>query len=128
MGRGADLFPRELGASKGLQSLGIRHVSARKARKPGELPPAALRHQAPKLGEVIGKVLEWAGGGPLLPHEQQRGRRVKQQDGRSDTVSIEPDLVVQPVAEGAIADLVMVLDAMDECLVGNAVRRGAAVP
>src|SRR5262249_22605894 len=55
-----------------------------------------------------------AAGGPFLAHEQKRcGRRAEQQ-GRGSTPRGEVDLVVQPLAEDPVADLVVVLQTDDE--------------
>ena len=52
--------------------------------------------------------------GPLLAHEQQRRLGSAQQQRRRGAVGGRVDLVVQPFAEGAVADLVVVLEADDE--------------
>src|SRR5262249_52461168 len=88
-----------------------------------ELLAAALRDRAAELGLVVGEVQKGARGGELLAHEQQRRLGREQQQRRRGAVERGRDEVGEPLAQGAVADLVVVLGREDE-----GARRRAAGP
>jgi hypothetical protein len=63
---------------------------------------------------VVGEEEERRRRRPLLPHEEERRLRRAQEQHRGGAVRGGIDLVVQALAEGAVADLVVVLQEEDE--------------
>src|SRR5439155_26104521 len=88
---------------------GVREVG-----KAGELRAPALDDARPELTSEVAKEEKRLDSGPLLPHEEHgRGRRQQEQEGR------RPDgggrgQGGEALAEGAVADLVVVLEKRDE--------------
>ena len=75
----ANLIPAKLGLKASLLPLRIRNLFARrriaKSGEAAEFFPAPFGHEVAKAGFVIGKVLKWARGCPLLTHENKRRER-----------------------------------------------------
>jgi hypothetical protein len=64
----------------------------------------------------------------FLPHEQHRHVRRQQVQRGGKLPRLERDQRRQPVADGAVADLIVVLDADDEAIGRNAIRRRTVTP
>src|SRR5690606_7909491 len=69
----------------------------------------AFAHRLGQFGGVVGKVVERLSGTPFLTHEQQgnHGAEQLERDRRLERILIGQRN--QPLAEGAVADLVVVL-------------------
>ena len=92
----------------------------------GELAPPAFGHGAGQFGAEVAEEQERLGGGEFLAHEQQRRLRREQQHGRDGFHHRRGGEVAQALAEGAVADLVVVLQEIDErqqAAGGRSVRR-----
>ena len=101
-------------------SCGSGTSSPANSRERGELAPAPLaRGDGDLLVDVVGEELERRALAVLLAHEQHRRERRQQRAERGE----RPGLGGQPVAEGAVADLVVVLGEDDELLDGGGRRR-----
>src|SRR5258708_22015346 len=92
-----------------------------------ELLAPPLGDQLAQLRRVIGKELKRRGGAEFLAHEEQWGIRQKEQQGRCGSEPGCVDLMIQPLAKGAIADLVVVLQGVDELPGRSIARRRAAL-
>ncbi len=101
-----------------LASVGIRdRLAACRVGERGEmlkLAAASLAHQLRQLRIVVGEEQEGRLRAPLLAHEQHRDERAEQQQrgGRPQRLGVGQGR--EPVAERAIADLVVVLQADHE--------------
>ena len=83
----------------------------REGREAGELaPPALARRVRDDRVDVVGEELERPPLAVLLAHEEERDLRREQRQRRADAELVRGG----PVAEGAVADLVVVLRADDE--------------
>ena len=93
----------------------------------GELALAAFGDEPGHLGIfVVGEVEEGGGGGELFALEEHGDEGRGEDEAGGDLGFVEADDVLEAVAGGAIADLVVVLDEADEVMGGEAVD-GAAV-
>jgi hypothetical protein len=120
------LAPVEPGALEGLGRLRVRHLLRGPAERL-ELAPAAARDGGAKVRVgVVCEVLKRCAGGPLLAHEEQWHGGRRQHAHRRDLRSVEAREVRETLAEGAVADLVVVLREGDE-VVRRHVRRRASV-
>jgi hypothetical protein len=100
----------ELRAEERLARLRVGHVS-RETLEPLELALAPLaRRLGDRLVDVVGEELERRALVPLLAHEEERRARGEERHRRGDAERV----LGQPVAERAVADLVVVLRADDE--------------
>ena len=79
-----------------------------------ELATSALPYQRRQLLVVAGEEQEGPGRGVLLPHEQHRDERGQQQQGGGGAQLARVGQARQPLAHGAVADLVVVLQAGHE--------------
>ena len=94
---------------------------AGRAPPPGPSPSARTPRSGPRrsprpssrLG-VGGEELERRRGCPLLAHEQHRRERARQRQQRGAGQLVVVEVLGQPVAAGAVADLVVVLAAHDQ--------------
>ena len=94
-------------------------------RKRLEFLAAAFGDQPTELRVMVSEVLKGSRSREFLAHEQHRGARQKQQQRRGVREAIQVDLLVQPLAEGTIAHLVVVLQRVDE-LPGRSIPGGRA--
>ena len=99
---------------------------ARERGKVRELAVTAGRDQGAELGVVVGEEQERRRGRPFLTHEEQRRHRQEEQQRRGQAVGVDFRVVAEPGAERAVADLVVILDAVDERLGGQRVGGAAA--
>src|SRR5260370_4730065 len=67
-------------------------------------------------------------GRPFLSHEQQRRFRRTQEQGRSRAVGRELDLVMEALSQGAIPDLIVVLQTVNKAARRNGGRVCASWP
>src|SRR5207244_9172325 len=79
---------------------------------------AAGRNQLAQLRVVVGEVEKGRRGRELLALEEQDRLGAEQQRGRGEQIAPAVHQLAQPLAEGAIADLVVVLGAEQEAPVG----------
>ena len=77
-------------------------------------PPVAHRLRQPRV-LMVREVLERRRIGVLLAHEQHRHRRRQNHRRRHGVLAAGPQLR-QPLTDGAVADLIVVLRADDEAL------------
>ena len=75
---------------------------------------------------MIGKEEEWRAGHPLLAHKQERRCRRTQQQGRGRAISGRVDLMMQALAQGPVADLIVVLQTVHKSARRNPSWLGAA--
>ena len=116
---------RELGALEGGRVLRIGHLLAGELGEGGELLAAALAGRVGHaLVDVIGEELKRSALAVLLAHEQHGSEGCQQRAERGQ----RPHAGGQPVAEGAVADLVVVLGEDDELLGRAIVGAGAEAP
>ena len=96
---------------------------------PRELAEPALRHRPAEVGlGVGGEERERRGRAPLLAHEQHRRERRGQREQRGHGEPVVVERLGQPVAAGAVADLVVVLVARRPAASRAPGRRRAATP
>ena len=111
-------LPVELGRGKGRVGQRVGDALARRRvlelRKAGELVAPALAHGIGEIGPEIAEEREGLRRRPFLAHEQHRHLRQQQVDGGDGAHRLGRRRGRQPVAEGAVADLVVVLDERDE--------------
>ena len=81
---------------------------------PAELVAPALAHLARQLAMKVGEEAEGMRLAPLLAHEEQRDRGAEQQNGGQGRDRRRRGEALEPLAERAVADLVVVLQAIDE--------------
>jgi hypothetical protein len=91
----------------------------------GELLAPSLAHRLGQLRPEVGEEGEGLRRRPFLAHEQHRHLRQQQVGGGHRAHRLGRGEVGQAVAEGAIADLVVVLDEGDE---GGGWQRRARLP
>ena len=116
--------PRQHGGAEGRLVLRVGHLAL-----PGEVGELLAPSAADRLDEVgvaVGRdVRERVRLGVLLAHEQHRHVRQGEQQRRGGLACLERGEVGQPVPGRAVADLVVVLQAGHEAVVGH-VRGGRA--
>src|SRR5712692_3744600 len=107
-----DFFPTEFAGQE--RGFGLRVgnlVSDIRVGKGGEIlefVSAALRHSLSQALVMVGEEEERSARRPLLAHEQERRGGRTQQQGRGRSIGRQVDLVMQTLAQGSIADLIMV--------------------
>ena len=114
MGRPVDRRPVERGAEHGLLRQWIGHVLAALLVRLGKLfsPPVADR--VGKLALKIAEERKRPPRAPFVAHEHQRRRRREQRDGKRRLQRRRRREHRQPLAQRAVADLVVVLQEIDE--------------
>ncbi|CAB4934707.1 unannotated protein [freshwater metagenome] len=125
-----ELAPVELGARERLRVLRVGHLGGVPAVL-GELADPALRGRLAELGlGVAGEELPRRAGAPLLAHEEHRGERAGQRDGRADGEQARGEGGRDAVPGGPVADLVVVLQVGQEFPARQpvGVHRAAVVP
>ena len=100
----------------------------RELREARELTAAPFRHQMPHLRAQVRKEEEGLRGCPLLPHEEQRQVRGEQENGGGRAHRLGLCQGRDAFAEGAIADLVVVLQKAHEARGRKARARLAPLP
>ena len=114
------LLPVELGAQEGGLVLGVGHVGRVPAVR-GELSLAALGDGLRQPGfDVVGEVLPRGVRAPFLAHEQHRGVGRGQHQAGADLDQLGRERGGDPVADGPVADLVVILQVAEEAVSGNA--------
>src|SRR5690606_13368109 len=118
MGLPDRFLPTKLAPPKSRFVLGIGNAfpafGTGEGAESGKLLAPALRHQAAQLGIVIGEELEGRRTPPLFAHEKQRRFRSQKKQGRYRPESGRLDLVIEALAHGPIAHLIVVLEADHE--------------
>ena len=107
LGRGKGRFGHRVGDA-------LAHRRVLELREAGELVAPALAHGVGQIGPEIAEERERLRRRPFLAHEQHRHLRQQQVDGGDGAHRLGRRGGRQPVAEGAVADLVVVLDEGDE--------------
>src|SRR5438552_12281026 len=87
---------------------------ALEALEAGELLAPALAHRLAQLAVEIAEEEKRLAAAPLLAHEDQRRRRRQELDGRQRLYFPLVGKAQQPLAQRAVADLVVVLQEVDE--------------
>src|SRR5262249_30047048 len=98
-----------------------------RVRKGGEVLEffaTTLGDHLPQAFLMIGEEQERRARRPLLTHEQQWCRGTTQQQGRHCPIGSEIDLMMKSIAERSVADLIMVLQAVNESTWRNSGRIG----
>ena len=117
----------ELGGQEGGFRLRIRdrvaQVRVGEGAKAGELRAATFGDEPAQLRVEVGEEEERRRSRELLPHEEHRRLRREEQERGGGRVPPGVDLVIEPLAKGAIADLIVVLGAEDEGRSGSSVTR-----
>src|SRR5690606_19755722 len=116
--------PRELERARVVRIRQAREVLDA-AEEMRELVAAALAHGIGELAVEVAEVRERARRVELLSHEEQDRRRQEEQQRLRGAHSIGRREHRQPLAEGPVADLVVVLQKVDE-RIGRQVRRRLA--
>ena len=109
----------------------VTQVRVGEGAKGGELRAATFGDEPAQLRVEVGEEEERRRRRELLPHEEHRGFRSKEEERGGDRATPGIDLVIEALAKGAIADLVVVLRAEDEgrsWLVRHARAAGLAGP
>src|SRR6185436_17116050 len=101
-------------------------LRSRKFRKLAELLSPAVPHRVGKLALIVGEIEKRIANSLLLAHEQQRDLRRKQQQSHADLEHVGIGDGGEPLAQCAIADLVMILQAEDEAERRETTTRTAA--
>ena len=115
---GACVTPVEHRALERRLGLGIGNVRAGRLigelREAGELAPPALGHARAQIRAEIAEEEERLGRGPFLAHEEegQGGREEEHRGGRAHRIGGGER--GDPLAEGAIADLIVILEEAHE--------------
>ncbi len=129
MGRLADPRPVEHRARRGGRILGIGNAARGPVTEPlerGELTPPALGDRRAQVGAEVAEVEERLGRRPLLAHEDERQRRREEQhDGGRPHARLGGQRV-QTLAQPSVADLVVILQELDER--GDGERAGGRAP
>ncbi len=118
MGLRGHLVPVELGRSEG--GLGLRvgdalpRLLVLELREFGELLAPPLAHGVGELADEIAEEWERLRSGPFLAHEQHRYLRQKQVHRRDGAHRLGLGDGGDALAEGAVADLVVILNEGDE--------------
>ena len=124
-----DFVPVEFGSNERLFRLRVgdaRHgLRVRETREAGELLAPALGDEAAEFGVVVREVQERRRGHPLLPLEDDRDVRREAEQRARRPVALGAATGVQALAEGAVAHLVVVGDAVAKG-VRRQVRAGRA--
>ena len=111
------LAPAQLARREGCLRLRVRQAFRRgrmgELRKALEFTLPPLDDQASKIRSEIGEELKRRACRPFLSHEQQWGHRGRQQHRDRGTPGGGVRRMVQPIAKGAVANLIMVLHADD---------------
>src|SRR4051812_545946 len=81
----------------------------RKRREARKLAPPPFAHGVGEFAVMIGEELEWRLRRHLLAHEDERNLRTEQLQRDSGFERFRLDGICQPIAESAIADLIVVL-------------------
>lgn len=103
-----------LACIKGLGGVGVEQPRLATGVDVGEFARTPFPDRLGKLLVVIGEIQERGAATELLAHEKQRNLRVKQQQRDGDANRSRVGQCQEAVAEQAIADLVVVLQAVDE--------------
>src|SRR5438552_3003329 len=74
---------------------------------------------------VVGEEKERSTRRPILAHEQERRGGRTQQQGRGRSIGGQIDLMMEPIAQCPVADLIVVLQTVDESTRRNPLRIGA---
>ena len=113
----APLGPAQARPFEGDSCLRVRDIGSfdwvREGSEVPKLLSPALRHQGSQLWIMVCEKEKRAGGSPFLAHEEQRRHREKQEEVEAMAYSTRK-LVLKAVAERAVANLVVVLDAIDK--------------
>src|SRR5262249_60358169 len=80
----------------------------------GKLPLAPVAHGLRQFCLESAEKRKWFRCAPFFAHEQKRWRRLQQQNGQGRGKRIGLGEYCQPLAQGPIADLVVVLQEIDE--------------
>src|ERR1700733_14450612 len=122
-----DLVPVQLGALEGLTLLGIGDEIGVPSEG-GELAAATLGDGlCHRVLFMVREVLEGRGGSVLLTLKDERDEWSGEDKAGGDLRTVEADDLLEAIAGGAIADLIVVLDEADKVMHGEAVHR-ASVP
>jgi len=124
--------PVEPRAAEGLLVAGVgqvvRHRALRQAAEILRLGPAALSRRIGKVAVEIGEEQERLPLAVFLAHEEERNAGSKQKQGGHDVEQRRLDEQREPLAEGAVADLVVVVQEVDVDLRGKRILRRRADP
>jgi hypothetical protein len=123
--------PAQLRGEEGLDGVGVgdlrARLLAREARERGELAPSAVAHRARELALEVAEIEEGRVGGELLAHEEERHRGSEQQDREREAHALGRGDRREPLAQRAVAHLVVVLQEGHEGR-ERQVRRGLPAP
>ena len=121
--RPIDLRPFECRAIRRIGNR-LRHLRIREGLEALELAAATVTHRFREVGLVleVDEELERRRGSPFLAHEHQGNLRREQKECLRQGEALRRNEVRKALAEGAVADLVVVLQECDEG------RSGAGVP
>src|SRR5918999_5566711 len=113
-----DATPVETRTRERLRALRIRYVVAPAKRL--ELLATPLAHRLDELGIAVAhKILKGIRLAVLLAHEQQRHVRRQQEQCSRKPALPKPDRRCEAIADGAISDLIVILDACYETIARN---------
>ena len=119
VGTAFDLAPHQAGALECRAVIrvgnGGAHRGVGEARKAPELFASPARHGGGEIGPEIAEIEKRRAGQKLLPHEEERHRRREQHARRCRGERLLPGERADPLAEGAVADLVVGLEEVHEC-------------
>src|SRR6267154_5064937 len=79
-----------------------------------EFPAPAVAYGLREVALEVAEEREWCFRAPFLAHEQHRDRRRRQGNRQRCFDSARPHIAFEPVAERTIADLIVVLQEVDE--------------
>src|SRR5438067_4652549 len=105
-------LPIELAALESLARVRIGNLACR--GDVGEFLAPALGHRAREIAREIAEIKEWRRGAELLAHEEHWRRRREEKDRACEPQRLRIGEGAQALAEGAVADLVVVLQEVDE--------------
>ena len=103
-----------------------RGVRRGEFRKRAEFPSPSLGHFLTQVRLEVGEELERRAGRPFLPHEHERRHGRCQQERDRSTPRRRIGCMVKPVAEGAIPNLIVILNTDDRSAHRDAGRIGPA--
>ena len=118
------LVPYQTAVLKRGRSLGIGDAGAGggigKSVESRKLLSSSNCDEPAQVDVMVGKELKPRAGRPFLAHEQQRCLGNEQQQGAQSAIERRLNLMVEPTTERAVPDLIVVLQAEDHSVKGNA--------
>jgi hypothetical protein len=120
-----DRRPVERGVDDRLLRQRIWHLVVVSRVGLGEFLSPPVAHRFRKIALEVAEKWKWLARGPFLAHEHQGRPRSEQRDGQGCFERRNRRQLGEPFAERAIADLVMVLQKIDEGGGGKGCRRFA---